>query len=158
MEQTLAAREHGHSHPEAHGAADCHDDHCHAHHHHEHEHTEGVACTDGAAPIEPHASSHDHHHHDHEHKHEHKHKHDDRVTSVGIQTEGTADMTKLNEWLSVLLKERGPDLYRSKGILSVQGSDDRWGRTWFLPPQGSVLMKRGFNHQSSHPKHLNSAA
>ncbi len=28
-------------------------------------------------------------------------------------------MEKLNVWLSKLLQERGPDLYRSKGILSM---------------------------------------
>jgi hypothetical protein len=35
-------------------------------------------------------------------------------------------MRKLNAWLSTLLRERGTDLYRSKGILSVHGSDERW--------------------------------
>lgn len=35
-------------------------------------------------------------------------------------------MQRLNEWLSTLLKERGADLFRSKGILSIHGSDDRW--------------------------------
>jgi len=39
--------------------------------------------------------------------------------------EGDLDMMKLNNWLSTLLQEKGPDLYRSKGILSVQGSDDK---------------------------------
>ena len=32
------------------------------------------------------------------------HKHDDRVTSVGIQMDGSCDMAKLNEWLSKLLQ------------------------------------------------------
>uniref|UniRef100_A0A7S0RRW2 CobW C-terminal domain-containing protein n=1 Tax=Chlamydomonas leiostraca TaxID=1034604 RepID=A0A7S0RRW2_9CHLO len=63
------------------------------------------------------AGEHHHHHHDH--------KHDDRVTSVGITCEGQCDMEKLNQWLSKLLQERGPDLFRSKGILSVKGSDDK---------------------------------
>ena len=39
--------------------------------------------------------------------------------------EGKCDMGKLNEWLSKLLQERGPDLYRSKGILSIHGSEDK---------------------------------
>jgi len=34
-------------------------------------------------------------------------------------------MPRLNAWLSTLLKERGADLFRSKGILSIAGSDDR---------------------------------
>jgi G3E family GTPase len=48
------------------------------------------------------------------------------VTSVGIVSEGSADMRKLNTWLSGLLQERGPDLFRSKGILAIHGSDDKW--------------------------------
>lgn len=39
--------------------------------------------------------------------------------------EGSCDMAKLNEWLSKLLQERGPDLFRSKGILSVDGSPEK---------------------------------
>lgn len=34
-------------------------------------------------------------------------------------------MQRLNQWLSALLQERGADLFRSKGILSIAGSDDR---------------------------------
>ncbi len=41
---------------------------------------------------------------------------------MGIQLEGEVDEGKLNQWLSKLLQERGPDLFRSKGILSVAGS------------------------------------
>ncbi|GFH08042.1 predicted protein, partial [Haematococcus lacustris] len=48
--------------------------------------------------------------------------HDDRVSSVGIEAEGSCNMQKLNEWLSKLLQERGVDLFRSKGVLSVAGS------------------------------------
>eukprot|EP00198_Chlamydomonas_reinhardtii_P011338 XP_001700675.1 predicted protein [Chlamydomonas reinhardtii] len=57
--------------------------------------------------------------------HHHDHKHDDRVTSVGFEIDGEMDMPKLNMWLSKLLQERGPDLYRSKGILAIKGSDDK---------------------------------
>lgn len=34
-------------------------------------------------------------------------------------------MTKLNTWLSKLLADRGPDLFRSKGILNIAGVDDK---------------------------------
>lgn len=47
------------------------------------------------------------------------------VTSVGIVADGSIDMRKLNAWLSGLLQERGPDLFRSKGILAIHGSDDK---------------------------------
>ena len=39
--------------------------------------------------------------------------------------EGECDMGKLNEWLSKLLQERGVDLYRSKGILSIAGTKEK---------------------------------
>jgi G3E family GTPase len=39
--------------------------------------------------------------------------------------EGSCNMQRLNAWLSKLLQERGADLFRSKGILSIAGSDDR---------------------------------
>ncbi|GLC69806.1 hypothetical protein PLESTF_000882500 [Pleodorina starrii] len=106
-----------------------HDHHHHHHHHHHHEHKCNEECKDGK------------HHHEHDEKegegqgdhekkggkkhHHHDHKHDDRVTSVGFELEGELDMQKLNGWLSKLLQERGPDLYRSKGILSIKGSDDK---------------------------------
>eukprot|EP00878_Enallax_costatus_P000297 GHUV01000370.1.p1 GENE.GHUV01000370.1~~GHUV01000370.1.p1 ORF type:complete len:381 (+),score=104.97 GHUV01000370.1:147-1289(+) len=90
----------------------------HEHHHHDHH------CDSTCTP--------DHHHHDHKcddsctHEGDHHshldHKHDSSVTSVGIVSEGSADMRKLNQWLSTLLQERGPDLFRSKGILSIAGS------------------------------------
>lgn len=53
------------------------------------------------------------------------HEHDSTVTSVGIEAEGALDGAKLNEWLSTLLMEKGNDLFRSKGILSIAGSDDK---------------------------------
>lgn len=55
-----------------------------------------------------------------------EHQHDDRVSSVGIQFEGAIDMAKLNAWLSKLLAAKGADIFRSKGVLHVQGSDDRF--------------------------------
>jgi hypothetical protein len=37
-------------------------------------------------------------------------------------------MMRLNQWLSGLLQERGADLFRSKGILVVDGCDERCAR------------------------------
>lgn len=42
-----------------------------------------------------------------------------------MQIEGVCDMEKLNAWLSRLLQEKGNDLYRSKGILCIAGSEDK---------------------------------
>ncbi|TVR25544.1 MAG: GTP-binding protein [Ilumatobacter sp.] len=55
-----------------------------------------------------------------------EHQHDLSVTSVGIDADGELDVGKLNEWLGWLLRERGVDIFRSKGILSVAGWDDRY--------------------------------
>jgi len=47
------------------------------------------------------------------------------VTSVGIELEGNLDMHYVNLWLSKLLTEQGVDLFRSKGILAIEGADDK---------------------------------
>ena len=54
-----------------------------------------------------------------------EHMHDDSVISVGIELEGNLDMNRVNKWLSTLLSEQGVDLFRSKGILAIEGSDDK---------------------------------
>ena len=55
-----------------------------------------------------------------------EHQHDDSVTSVGIKIAGELDLEKLNGWLSGLLREKGQDIFRSKGIIAIKGSDDRY--------------------------------
>jgi G3E family GTPase len=54
------------------------------------------------------------------------HSHDDQVTSVGIHLESPVDGDKLNKWLSVLLREKGTDIFRMKGILDIRGNDKRF--------------------------------
>lgn len=55
-----------------------------------------------------------------------EHMHDDSVTSVGFECEGDLDPASVNAWLSTLLRERGVDIFRSKGILSLKGTDERF--------------------------------
>ena len=56
-----------------------------------------------------------------------EHQHDESVTSVGIEVADAAmDITKLEAWLRKLLSTRGEDIFRSKGILNVSGTDDRY--------------------------------
>jgi G3E family GTPase len=55
-----------------------------------------------------------------------EHIHDQTITSVGITEPGELDMDKMNGWLSVLLREKGTDIYRMKGVLSIQGEDKRF--------------------------------
>lgn len=54
------------------------------------------------------------------------HEHDDEVTSVGITTPGDLNIEKLNRWLSQLLRAQGPDIYRMKGVLSIQNMPERF--------------------------------
>ena len=93
-------------------------DHGHGHDHHDHD------CKEEGCDHDHH--DHDHDHHDHKHGHGHGHKHDDAVTSVGIEAPGNLDMMKVNTWLSTLLQTKGADIYRSKGILAIDGSDDKY--------------------------------
>jgi G3E family GTPase len=55
-----------------------------------------------------------------------EHQHDASVSSVGIDVEGNVNVQKLNLWLGKLLSERGPDLFRSKGVLNLAGTDNRY--------------------------------
>lgn len=53
------------------------------------------------------------------------HEHDANVTSVGFQVSGEMDEARLEEFMRTLLRERGVDIFRMKGILSVKGKDER---------------------------------
>jgi len=55
-----------------------------------------------------------------------EHMHDDSVSSVGIEFVGSLDLPKLNTWLTALLRDRGVDIFRSKGVLNVSGSNARF--------------------------------
>jgi len=80
------------------------DDHDH-HDHHDHHDDHGEA-----APVNGHAS----------------HVHDHTIRSVGICEPGDLDVDRLNEWLGGFLSERGEDIFRMKGILSIAGTDRRF--------------------------------
>jgi G3E family GTPase len=54
------------------------------------------------------------------------HEHDDTVSSVGIVINGSLAREKLGPFLSTLLRERGQDLFRSKGIIALAGEDERF--------------------------------
>ena len=57
---------------------------------------------------------------------ESEHQHDQSVTSVGIEVQGSVDGKKLNDWLGELLATQGTDIFRMKGILSLDGEDERY--------------------------------
>ena len=55
-----------------------------------------------------------------------EHQHDSSITSFGIHIEGSFIPDRLNVWLRELMMEKGQDLYRSKGIISILGSDQKY--------------------------------
>ncbi len=55
-----------------------------------------------------------------------QHEHDDEVGSISIERDGDVDDKKLNAWLSKLLQEKGVDIFRMKGFLSVEGDSRRF--------------------------------
>jgi G3E family GTPase len=54
------------------------------------------------------------------------HEHDETVASIALTAPGTVDGAKLNQWLGALLRDRGPDIFRMKGILNIEGEDCRF--------------------------------
>jgi G3E family GTPase len=54
------------------------------------------------------------------------HQHDDEITSVALASDRPLDINKFGAWISHLLRTRGVDILRSKGILDVKGSPDRY--------------------------------
>lgn len=67
------------------------------------------------------------HGHEHDHAHGHDHgaisRHDAEVAAVGIEEPGALDLDRLDAWLRDLLARRGDDVFRTKGVLHVAGSD-----------------------------------
>jgi len=89
---------------------------------------------------------------------QHTHSHEDDVSSVGISTPGDLDGKRLNEWIGGLLKTKGNDIYRMKGVLSVKGStkrlvfqgvhmlfDAKFDREWGSDPRTNTLVFIGKN-------------
>ncbi|MFF2807253.1 CobW family GTP-binding protein [Streptomyces sp. NPDC058000] len=55
-----------------------------------------------------------------------EHQHDTTVTSVGIDLPGELDEDRLNRWLGNLLRTKGVDIFRSKGILAIAGAPKQY--------------------------------
>ncbi len=71
------------------------------------------------------------------------HTHDDTVGSVGVRLVGDLDPDRFESWMIDLLRSRGTDIFRTKGVLSLAGDAQRFvfqgvhmlfdgqpGRTW----------------------------
>ena len=102
-----------------------------------------------------HEHDHDHEHDEHEH---HDHHHAEDVTSVGISTPGDLDEKKLSDWLGTLLRTKGQDIFRMKGVLAVKGRSMRFvfqgvhmlmdgkpDREWGNEPRHNTLIFIGRN-------------
>ncbi len=55
-----------------------------------------------------------------------QHEHDDEVGSISIERDGDCDPQRLDDWLSKLLSERGVDIFRMKGFISIAGDSRRF--------------------------------
>ncbi len=62
----------------------------------------------------------------HVHVYNPEHEHDESVTSVGLAIDGEMDQEKLNGWMSDLLMNQGPNIFRMKGILAVENEAARF--------------------------------
>jgi G3E family GTPase len=121
-------------------------------HEHEHDH-EDEHCHDPNCEEESH-----HHHHEHEEEEHHDHHHAEDVTSVGIRAKGDLDEKKLSDWLGTLLRTKGQDIFRMKGVLAVKGREMRFifqgvhmlmdgkpGKLWGKEPRENALIFIGRN-------------
>ncbi|MGP0630836.1 CobW family GTP-binding protein [Nitrospina sp. 32_T5] len=101
----------------------------------------------------------------HDHAHEDGHDHDDTeprhgeaITSVGITVPGCIDPNRFNIWLQMLYLTEGMDVFRSKGILNVEDSPNRYvfqsvymmfdareDRPWGESPRQNTLLFIGRN-------------
>ncbi len=55
-----------------------------------------------------------------------QHEHDDEVGSIAIERDGDVDPEKLDAWIGELLRERGVDIFRMKGSISLAGESRRF--------------------------------
>jgi G3E family GTPase len=78
-----------------------------------------------------HDHGHDHHHHHggHEHAHAHgglKHYHDEEMQSIALSTDKPLDPDKFFPFIQNLTQAEGPNILRSKGILSLLDDPKRF--------------------------------
>jgi G3E family GTPase len=77
--------------------------------------------------VDEHDHDHDHHGHDHHH-HDHglKHYHDEEMQSLSIRVDGDVDPNRFMPWINELVQKEGPNILRSKGILSFKDEAKRF--------------------------------
>ena len=55
-----------------------------------------------------------------------EHEHDQSVTSTSARFEGELNVNKLERWIGELMRDKGEDLFRYKGVLAVKGMDQKF--------------------------------
>jgi G3E family GTPase len=79
-----------------------------------------------------HHHHHGHDHHDHDHGHDHDHHdapsavHDEDIRSVSLLQDERIDPLKFSEWVNDVLMTQGQSILRTKGILNMDRSDQRY--------------------------------
>jgi G3E family GTPase len=71
------------------------------------------------------------------------HEHDESIVSVALSSNITIDAKKFSEWMRTLMREKGQDIFRSKGVIDINASEKRyifqgvhmimdssWGQSW----------------------------
>jgi len=106
------------------------DDHDHDHDEHEHKHDHEKK--EKKEKKEKHGDDHEHKKEKKDHEKKIKlpkkptHHHASTVTSCGFVLEGEFAMERFNRWMGQLLREKGKDIYRMKGVLAVRGMPQRF--------------------------------
>jgi G3E family GTPase len=57
---------------------------------------------------------------------EEAHVHDETVGSIALTLDGSINVEKLNTWISELLRTKGQDIFRMKGILNIANDEHRF--------------------------------
>ena len=60
------------------------------------------------------------------HEYASPHEHDEAVGSVGLTVAGDLDPERFERWITGLLRTRGPDLFRTKGVLALKDKPRRF--------------------------------
>lgn len=61
-----------------------------------------------------------------EHNFHAEHSHNSAVSSTSIELPGKFNGDQLNAWLEMFLQDNGPDVYRMKGVVGIEGQDYRF--------------------------------
>ena len=55
-----------------------------------------------------------------------EHVHDSSVSSCSFNCKGDLDLDKVQDWISKILQEKGADIFRMKGVLSIEHSEQQF--------------------------------